>query len=101
MPLSEQVSQTRCRMWQCRVLAKKTPSETERDRIANAIGRPVRRLRQDRGMSQERFAEESGYHRTYIGFLERGERMPNALTLYKVARALGMSLSALLLEADL
>jgi len=82
-------------------LKDKESSENERSEIALAIGRAVRRLREEKGYSQEKFAEISGHHRTYIGFLERGERMPNAYTLYRVACALELSLSSLLSEAGL
>jgi transcriptional regulator with XRE-family HTH domain len=50
-------------------------------------------------ISQEKFAELSEHHRTYIGFLERGERSPNVNTLQRVANALGTSASELLREA--
>jgi transcriptional regulator with XRE-family HTH domain len=45
------------------------------------------------------FAELTGHHRTYIGFLERGERSPNVETLQRVAQAFGLNASDLLREA--
>ena len=45
------------------------------------------------------FAELTGHHRTYIGFLERGERSPNIETVQRVAQALGLNASDLLREA--
>lgn len=51
------------------------------------------------GLSQEQFAELTGHHRTYIGFLERGERSPNVSTLQRVAEALELNASDLLQEA--
>ena len=51
------------------------------------------------GLSQEKFAELTEHHRTYIGFLERGERSPNVATLQRVATALKMKASDLLREA--
>ncbi len=51
------------------------------------------------GVSQEEFADLSGHHRTYIGFLERGERCPNIATLERIAGALGTKVSELLAQA--
>jgi transcriptional regulator with XRE-family HTH domain len=42
--------------------------------ILKAFGLKVRLLRNSRGWSQEELAERTGFHRTYIGMLERGER---------------------------
>jgi transcriptional regulator with XRE-family HTH domain len=47
------------------------------------IGRNLRAYRQARGLSQEAFAEVLGFHRTYMGGIERGERN---LTLKSVER---------------
>jgi transcriptional regulator with XRE-family HTH domain len=47
------------------------------------IGRNLRAYRQARGLSQEAFADELDYHRTYMGGIERGERN---LTLRSVER---------------
>lgn len=67
--------------------------------IARKLGRVVRAYREARGLSQEDFAELTGHHRTYIGFLERGERSPNVETVHRIARALEMKASDLLREA--
>jgi transcriptional regulator with XRE-family HTH domain len=75
-----------------------TPSDSTR-KIARDLGRVIRRKREAMGLSQEKFAELTEHHRTYIGFLERGERSPNVNTLQPVAKALGMKLSELLREA--
>jgi ribosome-binding protein aMBF1 (putative translation factor) len=68
-------------------------------KIACELGRVVRRKREALGLSQEKFAELSDHHRTYIGLFERGERSPNVETLHRVATALGMKGSDLLREA--
>lgn len=47
------------------------------------VGRYLREYRLARGMSQETFAEVLGFHRTYMGSVERGERN---LTLRSVER---------------
>ena len=68
-------------------------------KIARDLGLVIRRRREAMEISQEKFAELSEHHRTYIGFLERGERSPNVNTLQRVANALGTSASELLREA--
>jgi transcriptional regulator with XRE-family HTH domain len=50
----------------------------------------VRRLRKGRGLSQEELAEECGYHRTYVGGIERCERNITIATLEALAGALGV-----------
>lgn len=55
------------------------------------VGRNVRRIRQRRGLTQERFAEISGFSQQYISSLEQGKRNPTVVTLYELATALGVS----------
>jgi transcriptional regulator with XRE-family HTH domain len=64
---------------------------------ANAVvAANIRRLRKDHKLSQEQFAELTKLHRTYVGAIERGERNITLNTLEQIARALGVSCSALL-----
>jgi transcriptional regulator with XRE-family HTH domain len=60
------------------------------------LGERVRRLREQRGWSQEGFAHEGGLGRSFAGAIERGEKDVRLSTLTKLARALGVSLSQLL-----
>ncbi len=60
------------------------------------LGERVRRLREQRGWSQEGFAHEGGLGRSFAGAIERGEKDVRLSTLTKLARALGVTLSQLL-----
>jgi len=63
--------------------------------ITKRFGLRVRRLRKDRGLSQEKLAFDAGIHRTYLGGIERGERNPTLKNITRIARALGVSLAEL------
>lgn len=55
------------------------------------VGRNVRRIRGERQLTQEQFAERSGFSQQYISDLERGRRNPTIVSLYELAQALGAS----------
>lgn len=52
------------------------------------VGRNVRRIRLEKGLSQEQFAEASGFTQQYLSGLENGRRNPTIVTLYELASAL-------------
>lgn len=63
--------------------------------IAKVIGIRIRSYRLSIGLSQERLAEISGVHPTYIGQLERGEKNATLESIEKIAHALNVPLSVL------
>ena len=63
------------------------------------VGRNVRRIRLERGLTQEQLAFESQIDLTYLGGIERGKRNPSLLVLARVATALG-TLPATLIEQE-
>lgn len=42
--------------------------------LIEEFGKRIRQLRTEKGLSQEQLAELTGFHRTYIGMIERGEQ---------------------------
>jgi transcriptional regulator with XRE-family HTH domain len=56
--------------------------------LQKALGRNVRKIRESRGFSQEDFALEVGFHRTYIGAVERGERNLSLRSVERLAELL-------------
>jgi transcriptional regulator with XRE-family HTH domain len=55
----------------------------------------LRRIRRERGLSQERLAHSADLHMTHVAKIERSEREPGARTVSKLARALGVSAAEL------
>src|SRR3712207_6525594 len=58
----------------------------------------LRRIRVDRGLSQERLAADAGLDRAYVGGVERATANPTVAILDKLALALGVHISAFFLE---
>jgi transcriptional regulator with XRE-family HTH domain len=62
----------------------------------NAFGITLRRLRLKQGISQDALAHATGYHRNYVGQLERGEKSPSLTALFDFAQAFNLKPSRLL-----
>ncbi len=61
--------------------------------IEEKVGNRIKELRNRLGISQEELGFRSGVHRTYIASLEVGKRNISIATLYKIVKALDISLS--------
>lgn len=59
------------------------------------IGERIKKLRKQKGLTQEELAVKVRVSSTYIGFIEQGHRNPSINTADKLARALGTKLSDL------
>jgi transcriptional regulator with XRE-family HTH domain len=59
------------------------------------FGHHVRRLRRERGLTQESLAERAGLSSDAIRKIERGQMSPTLKTLRRLCHGLGISLSAL------
>jgi len=64
--------------------------------VAKQFGANLSRLREQAGITQEEIAFRASLHRTEIGLLERGGRLPRIDTLAKLAGALEVPSSSLL-----
>ena len=59
------------------------------------FGERVKRLRREKGLSQEGLADAIGVDRSYMGFIERGERNPTLDKMNKISKALNVSMKDL------
>lgn len=66
--------------------------------ICKQVGVNIRRLREQKGWSQEELADRTGLHRTYISGIERGVRNPTITIISKIANPLGVKPAQLLEE---
>jgi transcriptional regulator with XRE-family HTH domain len=69
------------------------------DDVRRLVGHNVRRLRIAAGLSQAELAERMGVDRAYVSGLELGQRNPTIVTLWHIAKALGVKLRLFFDEA--
>ena len=62
------------------------------------LGLNIRRLREERGWSQEEYAERADIHRTYVSDIERGRRNPTITVVERLARPLEVTMGTLFNE---
>ena len=60
------------------------------------VGQNLRRIRLKKGLTQEQFADISGFSQQYISGLEQGQRNPTVVTIYELSLALGVNYIELL-----
>ncbi len=64
--------------------------------LAPLVGKNLRRLRTQRGLSLERLSKASGVSRAMLGQIELAQSAPTINVVWKIARALGVPFSALI-----
>lgn len=67
--------------------------------FCRTIGTQIAKQRKAEGLSQEELAHRTGYYRTHISIVERGENATTIWTLKKIADELGVKPSDLLKDA--
>ena len=68
--------------------------------IIRVFGSNLRKYRLERNLSQERFAEICGLHRTYISDVERFQRNVSLENVQRIAVALDLEPYLLLMEGE-
>lgn len=63
--------------------------------IKITVGKRIRHLRNEIGISQEELADRAGIDRTYITSVECGKRNISIVNVEKIANALGVTLAKL------
>lgn len=71
------------------------PPRRHQQDAATALGRRIKKLRELKGWSQERLAEQADLDRSYIAGIEVGARNPSLKALDRLARAFSVRLGAL------
>lgn len=64
--------------------------------VRERLAANMKRLRKERGWSQEDMAEKAGLDRTYVSGIERQKKNPTIIVVERVAKALSCSIGALL-----
>ena len=68
--------------------------------IRALVGWNFARIRRERGLTQERVEERSGFSQQYLSGLEAGRRNPTVVTLAAIAQALDTDIADLIAQAD-
>ena len=55
-----------------------------------AVGQAIRRLRKERGLSQEFVSSFAGLARSHLAMIENGDKQPNFETIWRLANAFGL-----------
>lgn len=64
--------------------------------ILEKFGQQLKKLRTEKNLTQEQFAQKCGLHKNYIGMVERGERNPSLINIEIIAKGLEISISELM-----
>ena len=68
--------------------------------ILTRYGQAVRKIRLERGISQEELADRCGLHRTYISDIELGKRNLSLENIERIAMSLNKTLSEFFKEVE-
>jgi len=66
-----------------------------KSKINEEVGFNIRKIREEKGLSQEKLGNLAGLHRAYVGQIERGEKNIGLKNLEKIAKALCIDIRVL------
>jgi transcriptional regulator with XRE-family HTH domain len=66
--------------------------------VGETVAKNIRRLRVERGLSQEELASLVNINRNYVGMIERQENSPTIAMIERIAKALDVEPTKLLEE---
>lgn len=78
----------------------KTPRDESENRklrkeFTSRLSERLKEVRKTKKMTQQELADKAGLHLTYVGHLELGKYHPTVYVMWKIARALGVSINDL------
>jgi len=71
-----------------------------KDNVLIKFGNKVRQLRNEKGWSQEELSFNSGFHRTYIGMVERAERNISLKNIAIIAKTFNVEIKDLFINQN-
>ncbi|OGM22494.1 hypothetical protein A2865_02590 [Candidatus Woesebacteria bacterium RIFCSPHIGHO2_01_FULL_39_17] len=66
-----------------------------REEFTSKLRERLKEVRKEKKMTQQELAEKAGLHLTYVGHLELGKYHPTVFVMWKIAKALGVSVNEL------
>ncbi|EKD90355.1 MAG: hypothetical protein ACD_31C00008G0027 [uncultured bacterium] len=81
-------------------LSFQTPqTETENKKLrrefTKRLSERLKEVRKSKKLTQQELAEKAGLHLTYVGHLELGKYHPTVFVMWKISKALGVSMNEL------
>lgn len=77
----------------------KVADKSDHERVLGNLGDAIRARRQSMRMSQETLADAAGINRTHMGEVERGKRNISFMGIVKIASAMGVKSSDIIIDA--
>lgn len=74
--------------------------EKVKKQVLLKLGRNIRNLRLNQGISQEELAFKIDSARNFIGCIERAEKSPTIYTLFRIAQALNVKIEEIVKDID-